>query len=360
VVSATLRLYSSGVDESVTDFDITVQSGMPAYPHDPLEAGDYDKTHYSGDGGSLNTAGWVTSAWNEIPLNATGRGWVNKAGWTKLALRSSRDISANAPSGYERVAFETAEGTNPPQLVVVYRTVAQLSAPLPSGRAKFKLSYSSPDLKLYVDGVEVATAEAAGFTISSSKELTLTMGTKFTTMAKVTVGGTLVGHWMGPLDGTTSTDLSGQGNHATVAQGASSSPVGVKVTLSSLTPVETSRATGFAAEPAARMVVATPVAPSGMYAEGSGAHLPFGDVLEEAAGAAGVPASFLWTLITSGLAVMVGFITYRASRSMLAVALASGTVLVFFSLTGVLPFWVFLVYALMAVGFIVFERTVTL
>lgn len=96
ISAAKLQLYCT-TDASTTDFDLTVQNGQPTYPHDPIVVGDFDKTNYAGSGGTLNTAGLVVGAYNDIVLDATGRGWINKGGPTKLCIRSSQDISATPP-----------------------------------------------------------------------------------------------------------------------------------------------------------------------------------------------------------------------------------------------------------------------
>ena len=121
ISAATLSLYGYS-DGSVTDFDLTIQNGQPTYPHDPLEAGDYDKTLYSGSGGTLGTSGFVTTGYNDITLDSTGIGWITKGGATKLCLRSSRDIDAIEPTGDEYVVVYTNEqGTGyQPKLVVTY------------------------------------------------------------------------------------------------------------------------------------------------------------------------------------------------------------------------------------------------
>jgi len=126
IVSATLTFYTSskvGVD---TDFNIVIRSGMPDYPHDPLVTGDYLYSQYSGDGGSINTVnvGATSYAVNVIDLNATGLGWINKTGTTKLALISSRDIDSLIPSGYEYFTIcaraNQAGTSNVPKLIVTY------------------------------------------------------------------------------------------------------------------------------------------------------------------------------------------------------------------------------------------------
>jgi len=82
ITAVVLSIYGQ-TDNSVTNFDITVRDGQPTYPHDPLVTGDYLYTNYSGDGGSLSTAGFSTSAYNDITLNATGRGWINQVAGAK-------------------------------------------------------------------------------------------------------------------------------------------------------------------------------------------------------------------------------------------------------------------------------------
>jgi hypothetical protein len=127
--NATVSLYKNS-DYSNTDFDITIQNGQPTYPHDPLISGDYDKTHYSGNGGSLNTTGF-SSGYNDI--NMTNYSWLTKEGMTKLCLRSSRDINGKAPSGLlgsnEYVIVRSANWPGKgydPKLVITYRNQSKI------------------------------------------------------------------------------------------------------------------------------------------------------------------------------------------------------------------------------------------
>lgn len=96
ITDATLKIYvySKGLSSS---YDIVIQEGMPTYPHDPLEAGDFNKANYSGDGGSINSSSIILNQYNDIDLNATGKGWINDKGYTKLVLRSNQDISGTSP-----------------------------------------------------------------------------------------------------------------------------------------------------------------------------------------------------------------------------------------------------------------------
>lgn len=125
ITSATLSLYGKA-DISSTDFDVTIQNGQPTYPHDALAAGDYLYSQYSGNGGTFDTAGFSSSGYNDITLSTTGLTWIQTGAGaeTKLALLSSRDISATAPSGDEYVYFWSNEkgAGYQPKLVVNYTT----------------------------------------------------------------------------------------------------------------------------------------------------------------------------------------------------------------------------------------------
>jgi len=118
-VKISLYLYD---DYSTIDFNITVQNGQPTYPHSPIESGDYYYIRYLGDGGQLNTS-MLTSGYNNITLNNDGRSWVQLDTVTKLCLRSSRDINAEAPTVtglQEIIQFYTVEGGHAPKLYVSY------------------------------------------------------------------------------------------------------------------------------------------------------------------------------------------------------------------------------------------------
>ena len=128
IISATLTLYTNTKAKVDTDFNIVIREGMPTYPHDPFVVGDYLHSQYSGNGGFINTANCspTTNAANVITLNATGIGWINKAGTTKFALISSNDIDSLIPNGDEYIYFQArtiAGGTSVvPRLIVTFAT----------------------------------------------------------------------------------------------------------------------------------------------------------------------------------------------------------------------------------------------
>ncbi|MEM3695002.1 MAG: hypothetical protein QXJ11_03475 [Candidatus Bathyarchaeia archaeon] len=123
VTSAILSLYVY-YDHSDVDFNVTVQSGMPTYPHIPLQSGDYYYAYYSGNGGSRSTAEITGSGYWNITLNSDGLSWINVDGYTKLCLRSGRDIDGVLPTGNEYVNVYAAEQGEDyaPKLYVSYET----------------------------------------------------------------------------------------------------------------------------------------------------------------------------------------------------------------------------------------------
>jgi hypothetical protein len=120
ISNATLSLYKCS-DSSDTDFLITIQNGQPTYPHSPLQNTDYYKAYYSGNGGTLNTNAFGNS-YNNVSLTSNGISWINRTGWTKLCLRSSRDIDCNTPTGSEYVTVYTSEqgSSYTPKLTITY------------------------------------------------------------------------------------------------------------------------------------------------------------------------------------------------------------------------------------------------
>lgn len=120
--SATLKLYGYADPFYDVNFYVTIQSGMPTYPHMPVVLSDYNYLYYSGNGGQFWTGGWSTSSYNNITLNSTGMNWIDKTDWTKFCLRSGEDINGSEPYDKERVyfyAYEVGVGYAP-KLSVTY------------------------------------------------------------------------------------------------------------------------------------------------------------------------------------------------------------------------------------------------
>jgi hypothetical protein len=105
IVSAKLMMKIIAVKKD-SPFSVTIRSGMPDFPHMPVEDVDYYYGNYSGDYGS-------TLAENpgnyEIYLNPSGILLINKNGYTKFCLLSDRDILAIPPFGPESFEYVTLE-----------------------------------------------------------------------------------------------------------------------------------------------------------------------------------------------------------------------------------------------------------
>lgn len=106
--SAILSLYITS-DSSLDDFNVTIQDGQPTYPHSPIVVSDFNRLYYNGNGGNRSTSEISGVGWWNITLNDDGLSWIQKGSTTKLAIRSSNDISGTTPSTYEYVIFRSYE-----------------------------------------------------------------------------------------------------------------------------------------------------------------------------------------------------------------------------------------------------------
>lgn len=126
IESAVLSLHGQ-YDGSTADFYIRLQNGMPDYPNDPLEAGDYNKAWYGGTvygATSGYTSSFTTADYNAMTFSATGRAWIQMGSGavSKFCLRSSEDLGISEPVGEEYVVVWSAnKGVGyQPKLVVNY------------------------------------------------------------------------------------------------------------------------------------------------------------------------------------------------------------------------------------------------
>ncbi|MBA7586411.1 hypothetical protein ES708_28409 [subsurface metagenome] len=75
---------------------------MPEFPHVVPDLWDYNKDHYSGNGGSMSTVG-ANPTW--LPFNELGYTWIKSSGISKFVLVSQRDIDSIQPHDYEFVQY---------------------------------------------------------------------------------------------------------------------------------------------------------------------------------------------------------------------------------------------------------------
>ncbi len=125
ITAAELWFYPTWLRTTAGAFSVVIQNGQPTYPSNPIVGGDYNKAHYTLDGGSIVSSSISLFTWNKITLNVTGLTWIQigTPGVTKLMLRSSLDIAGTTPgSGLGSVVeFNSPyEGTNLPYMKVWY------------------------------------------------------------------------------------------------------------------------------------------------------------------------------------------------------------------------------------------------
>ena len=108
-------------------YDLVLQKTVnSAYPHNPLQTGDFDESYYSGDLGSILSSNIGVD--NTISLNSTGLTEVtNSLGDTfKFVLRSKCDIDNSCSSQYvNTIDIYRYNSANPPQLEVTYAPTSQ-------------------------------------------------------------------------------------------------------------------------------------------------------------------------------------------------------------------------------------------
>jgi len=125
VTAAKIRIHCYDIDIAGTDFDVVVQrDSTKACPSNPIVSTDYDRTKYNQTGNSKAAStfdvGLDPAGWNEIDVDPS---WVNTSTVTGLMLRSSRDISGNAPANQpanELLFLTIGEGLVKSELVVTY------------------------------------------------------------------------------------------------------------------------------------------------------------------------------------------------------------------------------------------------
>jgi len=117
ITAASLKLYGDA-DNSATDFYVRLQKWTGDTPIDLGDYNQFDGQNY--DDGAFNTANFQIGQFNTITISDFNL--ITKAGYTKICVRSSRDITETPPTGDEYIqAYAYEEGLNYcPQLVVTW------------------------------------------------------------------------------------------------------------------------------------------------------------------------------------------------------------------------------------------------
>jgi len=137
ISAALVYVYVSAVGDGDNDGDdwLNVVQGLQADPT-TLVVGDYDAcgdavTNPTEGATRIDLGNITASQYNSFTLNATGRGWISKTGYTKLGVREGHDCINSAYAGADgtvnRIAIRYSEYTgtgSDPYLSVTYTTTS--------------------------------------------------------------------------------------------------------------------------------------------------------------------------------------------------------------------------------------------
>lgn len=385
--SASLYLYGQN-DLSTTDFNLTITNGQPIYPHEPLVAGDFDRTLYSGDGGSASTSGFTTTGYFAIPFNSTGLGWISTTNTTKLCLMSDRDIAGTAPTGNEVVYYYNSEqsGTDKdPYLIVTYTTggivinksvafaifagSGNITAAV-SGRTPISKSVSSGEHEVivYADGTNywmtVDGSPSANASIGSGVPVNtsnLTIGSSATPymgdgtyIFREYVGGNLVCdlNWE---YGATFQDQTTNNNDGTPSFRTTSSDADVSAYLATMLPVTQAKASVSTVAGSQAQTTAPPK-PSGFTSPTGDIHIPIigsllKGIIKDTAILAFLLYFFSFLIIWGG-----GILSVRYGKSIVIKAVVMGALMLGGALSNVYGIWTVVVFGCYAFGILVMSR----
>ena len=111
VVSSTVYLFVNDPNNGDNDEYgyMNIVLATPA-SNTELVAEDYDQFGTTEGAVSLDNSNLVDETYNPLLLNATGRGWINKEGYTSLGVREGHDLNNVAPDPtYSGIGFRTSE-----------------------------------------------------------------------------------------------------------------------------------------------------------------------------------------------------------------------------------------------------------
>jgi len=367
ITSATLYEWCTA-DTSTTDFNITIQTDQPVYVHpaDPPVVGDYDKSFYDSDGGSLTTAGIAVGAYNAIPLNATGLGWINKTGTTKLCLRSSLDIAGTAPTGFEYIQLasaDTAGTVNDPYLVVTYAGSASVSVACSSAPHIITTGLTAAaggTLSIQVDAGAPVTSAGVGATTDWGTDWVIDQANVMPYMDYFTytaTGAERIHYHLASIVSGTALPNNDSGGAYPGTFVFSANPTGVTTSLGALLSVPPSVSGTTAVSPS----LIPKVNPQAKVTAGNpGITFPFYGMLESLLddyntlrpGMAAIPMAYVWRLIASLLAFMFGTIVLITTRQPLfgLLGYAIGFLAPALWMGGIFDWWVPVIYIVGAVA----------
>jgi len=108
---------------------LTVLYGASTYPHYPIVAADFDKSHYALIIGNVSIpTNTPAGSWLSIPLNASGLARIEKGSGAKsrFCIRLDRDVDNNPPTSDGEFHVKLSHNLNKPKLVITYTSSESL------------------------------------------------------------------------------------------------------------------------------------------------------------------------------------------------------------------------------------------
>jgi len=168
ISAATASFYgaSGGGEADTAHTDLGIVQGVQ---DDPLQTNDFgDHLSYTTLGHDSYydySASWTTSGYNDVTLNSTGRGWINKTGTTKLCLRLKGDIDDSTPTGLNFLSiYANEKGSGyQPKLAVTYSVLPQVTT-----NAATNVEVTTATLNGNITSTGNATCDQRGFVWDTS------------------------------------------------------------------------------------------------------------------------------------------------------------------------------------------------
>ncbi len=217
VSAATLSVYIVGKDDDDNDGDDwinVVQTTQAATGS--LATSDYELCGDSIDDPTegatrIDIGDITTSAYNTWTLNATGRGWIDVEGDTKLGMREGHDCLDNKPAvdggrnilDVRTVAY--ADTTSDPKLIITYsedveETAAYDAVPAVATVPAITASYVLEESATYTPVSALLTVPNTTATFEAEYSATYTALSLVLTIPDMTATGT--GYWVNPTKNT--------------------------------------------------------------------------------------------------------------------------------------------------------------
>ena len=251
-------------------------------------------------------------------------------------------------------------------VVAIDSGVEATAADILTGDHTVKVTADGTNLKIYVDDILKDTTALGGASVSdnSSDWQYCTGGScLYLESLETKVGGVtkqLIDFADPPGAGGVYHDDSGNSNDVTASLRTTASDPDVTADITSFEPAAPAEAGYVSNDEAGEMLPGAPTEPEGMYEELEVDHLPGAEVVNALLDAGEIPRAIFWFPFAFTLSLVIALAVYYFSRSLLATSIAMGTALAFMSRCGILPFWVVIPFALIAVAVLIKERTVRL